>query len=170
YSGGVSKVSLSFRWYDAFRDDMHSVFLQHAINAGMNMGIVNPGKLVIYDEIEPDLKELVEDVVLNRREDSTDRLLEAAEKFKSKGGQTKEEDLAWREWPAETRLEHALVKGITNFIIEDTEACRLNASHPIEVIEGPLMDGMNVVGDLFGDGKMFLPQVEKSARVMKDRK
>ena len=166
-SGGVSNVSFSFRGNDAVREAIHSVFLYHAIKAGMNMGIVNPGQLVIYDEIEPDLKELVEDVVLNRREDSTDRLLEAAEKFKSKGGQTKEEDLAWREWPVEKRLEHALVKGITNFIIEDTEACRLNASHPIEVIEGPLMDGMNVVGDLFGDGKMFLPQVVKSARVMK---
>ncbi len=166
-SGGVSNVSFSFRGNDAVREAIHSVFLYHAIKAGMNMGIVNPGQLVIYDEIEPDLKELVEDVVLNRREDSTDRLLEAAEKFKSKGGQTKEEDLAWREWPVEKRLEHALVKGITNFIIEDTEACRLNASHPIDVIEGPLMDGMNVVGDLFGDGKMFLPQVVKSARVMK---
>ena len=166
-SGGVSNVSFSFRGNDAVREAIHSVFLYHAIKAGMNMGIVNPGQLVIYDEIEPDLKELVEDVVLNRREDSTDRLLEAAEKFKGKGGQAKEEDLAWREWPVEKRLEHALVKGITNFIIEDTEACRQNASHPIEVIEGPLMDGMNVVGDLFGDGKMFLPQVVKSARVMK---
>ena len=166
-SGGVSNVSFSFRGNDAVREAIHSVFLYHAIKAGMNMGIVNPGQLVIYDEIESDLKELVEDVVLNRREDSTDRLLEAAEKFKGKGGQAKEEDLAWREWPVEKRLEHALVKGITNFIIEDTEACRQNASHPIEVIEGPLMDGMNVVGDLFGDGKMFLPQVVKSARVMK---
>ena len=166
-SGGVSNVSFSFRGNDAVREAIHSVFLYHAIKAGMNMGIVNPGQLVIYDEIEPDLKELVEDVVLNRREDSTDRLLEAAEKFKGKGGQAKEEDLAWREWPVEKRLEHALVKGITNFIIEDTEACRQNASHPIEVIEGPLMDGMNVVGDLFGSGKMFLPQVVKSARVMK---
>ncbi len=166
-SGGVSNVSFSFRGNDAVREAIHSVFLYHAIKAGLNMGIVNPGQLVIYDDIEPDLKELVEDVVLNRRDDSTDRLLEAAEKFKGKGGQAKEEDLAWREWPVEKRLEHALVKGITNFIIEDTEACRLNASHPIEVIEGPLMAGMNVVGDLFGDGKMFLPQVVKSARVMK---
>ncbi|MDX5441898.1 MAG: methionine synthase [Alteromonadaceae bacterium] len=166
-SGGVSNVSFSFRGNDAVREAIHSVFLYHAVKAGMNMGIVNPGQLVIYDEIEPDLKELVEDVVLNRRDDSTDRLLEAAEKFKGKGGQTKEEDLAWREWPVEKRLEHALVKGITSYIIDDTEACRQNASHPIEVIEGPLMAGMNVVGDLFGDGKMFLPQVVKSARVMK---
>ncbi|XKH00772.1 methionine synthase [Marinobacter nauticus] len=166
-SGGVSNVSFSFRGNDAVREAIHSVFLYHAIKAGMNMGIVNPGQLVIYDEIEPDLKELVEDVVLNRREDSTDRLLEAAEKFKGKGGQAKEEDLAWREWPVEKRLEHALVKGITSYIIDDTEACRQNAEHPIEVIEGPLMAGMNVVGDLFGDGKMFLPQVVKSARVMK---
>ncbi|MHA7854398.1 methionine synthase [Marinobacter shengliensis] len=166
-SGGVSNVSFSFRGNDAVREAIHSVFLYHAVKAGMNMGIVNPGQLVIYDEIEPDLKELVEDVVLNRRDDSTDRLLEAAEKFKGKGGQTKEEDLAWREWPVEKRLEHALVKGITSYIIDDTEACRQNANHPIEVIEGPLMAGMNVVGDLFGDGKMFLPQVVKSARVMK---
>lgn len=166
-SGGVSNVSFSFRGNDAVREAIHSVFLYHAVKAGMNMGIVNPGQLVIYDEIEPDLKELVEDVVLNRRDDSTDRLLEAAEKFRGKGGQAKEEDLAWREWPVEKRLEHALVKGITSYIIDDTEACRQNASHPIEVIEGPLMAGMNVVGDLFGDGKMFLPQVVKSARVMK---
>jgi len=166
-SGGVSNVSFSFRGNDAVREAIHSVFLYHAIKAGMNMGIVNPGQLVIYDEIEPDLKELVEDVVLNRRDDATDRLLEAAEKFKGKGGKTREEDLAWRQWPVEKRLQHALVKGITNYITEDTEACRQNASHPIEVIEGPLMDGMNVVGDLFGDGKMFLPQVVKSARVMK---
>ena len=131
------------------------------------MGIVNPGQLVIYDEIEPELKARVEDVVLNRRADATDRLLEVAEKFRGKGGKTQEEDLAWREWPVEKRLEHALVKGITTYIVEDTEACRQRASHPIEVIEGPLMDGMNVVGDLFGDGKMFLPQVVKSARVMK---
>ncbi|MDP4546292.1 methionine synthase [Marinobacter sp. MDS2] len=166
-SGGVSNVSFSFRGNDAVREAIHSVFLYHAIKAGMNMGIVNPGQLVIYDEIEPGLKELVEDVVLNRREDSTDRLLEAAEKFKSKGGKTQEEDLAWRELPVQKRLEHALVKGITSYIIEDTEACRLEADRPIHVIEGPLMDGMNVVGDLFGDGKMFLPQVVKSARVMK---
>jgi 5-methyltetrahydrofolate--homocysteine methyltransferase len=166
-SGGVSNVSFSFRGNDVVREAIHSVFLYHAIKAGMNMGIVNPGQLVIYDEIEPELKALVEDVVLNRREDGTDRLLETAEQYRGQGTKTREEDLAWREWPVEKRLEHALVKGITSYIIEDTEACRLNASHPIEVIEGPLMDGMNVVGDLFGDGKMFLPQVVKSARVMK---
>ncbi|SDW63956.1 methionine synthase [Marinobacter mobilis] len=166
-SGGVSNVSFSFRGNDVVREAIHSVFLYHAIKAGMNMGIVNPGQLVIYDEIDPELKERVEDVVLNRRDDGTDRLLEVAERFKGKAGKTETEDLAWREWPVEKRLEHALVKGVTSFIVEDTEACRLNAKHPIEVIEGPLMDGMNVVGDLFGDGKMFLPQVVKSARVMK---
>lgn len=166
-SGGVSNVSFSFRGNDIVREAIHSVFLYHAIKAGMNMGIVNPGQLIIYDEIEPELKELVEDVVLNRREDSTDRLLEIAERFKGKGGKTQEEDLAWREWPVIKRLEHSLVKGITNFIIDDTEECRQQAERPIHVIEGPLMDGMNVVGDLFSDGKMFLPQVVKSARVMK---
>ncbi|SFM56195.1 methionine synthase [Marinobacter zhejiangensis] len=166
-SGGVSNVSFSFRGNDPVREAIHSVFLYHAIKAGMNMGIVNPGQLVIYDEIEPELKERVEDVVLNRRDDATDRLLEIAEQYRGKAGKTEVEDLAWREWPVEKRLEHALVKGITTYIVEDTEACRQNASHPIHVIEGPLMDGMNVVGDLFGDGKMFLPQVVKSARVMK---
>jgi 5-methyltetrahydrofolate--homocysteine methyltransferase len=166
-SGGVSNVSFSFRGNDAVREAIHSVFLYHAIKAGMNMGIVNPGQLVIYDEIDPELKGLVEDVVLNRRADATDRLLEIAERYRSKGGKTQEEDLAWREWPVEKRLQHALVKGITSHILDDTEDCRLRAEHPIEVIEGPLMDGMNVVGDLFGDGKMFLPQVVKSARVMK---
>jgi 5-methyltetrahydrofolate--homocysteine methyltransferase len=166
-SGGVSNVSFSFRGNDRVREAIHSVFLYHAIKAGMNMGIVNPGQLVIYDEIEPELKELVEDVVLNRREDGTERLLEIAERFKGQGGKVQEEDLAWREWPVEKRLEHALVKGITSYIIEDTEACRVRADRPIHVIEGPLMAGMNVVGDLFGDGKMFLPQVVKSARVMK---
>jgi 5-methyltetrahydrofolate--homocysteine methyltransferase len=166
-SGGVSNVSFSFRGNNIVREAIHSVFLYHAIKAGMNMGIVNPGQLVIYDEIEPELKELVEDVVLNRREDATDRLLEIAERYRGQAGKTQEEDLAWREWPVEKRVEHALVKGITNYIIEDTEACRQNAEYPIDVIEGPLMDGMNVVGDLFGAGKMFLPQVVKSARVMK---
>ncbi|WP_166259939.1 methionine synthase [Marinobacter salicampi] len=166
-SGGVSNVSFSFRGNDAVREAIHSVFLYHAIKAGMNMGIVNPSQLVIYDDIEPELKELVEDVVLNRRADGTDRLLEIAERYKGQGGKTQEEDLAWREWPVEKRLEHALVKGITSYIIDDTEACRVRAERPIHVIEGPLMDGMNVVGDLFGDGKMFLPQVVKSARVMK---
>ena len=166
-SGGVSNVSFSFRGNDIVREAIHSVFLYHAIKAGMNMGIVNPGQLVIYDEIDPELKERVEDVVLNRRDDATDRLLEIAERYKGQGGKTHEEDLAWREWPVEKRLEHALVKGITTYIVDDTEACRQRANHPIEVIEGPLMDGMNVVGDLFGSGKMFLPQVVKSARVMK---
>ncbi len=166
-SGGVSNVSFSFRGNDTVREAIHSVFLFHAIKAGMNMGIVNPGQLVVYDEIPPELKERVEDVVLNRREDGTDRLLEIADKFRGEGGRKPEEDLAWRELPVTKRLEHALVKGITSHIIEDTEEARLQADHPIEVIEGPLMDGMNVVGDLFGSGKMFLPQVVKSARVMK---
>ncbi|MEQ5833878.1 methionine synthase [Marinobacter sp. NFXS9] len=166
-SGGVSNVSFSFRGNDVVREAIHSVFLYHAIKAGMNMGIVNPGQLVVYDEIDPELRELVTDVVLNRREDGTDRLLEAAERYRGEVGKAREEDLAWREWPVQKRLEHALVKGITTYIIEDTEACRQEADRPIHVIEGPLMDGMNVVGDLFGDGKMFLPQVVKSARVMK---
>ncbi|MFE8069785.1 methionine synthase [Marinobacteraceae bacterium S3BR75-40.1] len=166
-SGGVSNVSFSFRGNNPVREAIHSVFLYHAIKAGMNMGIVNPGQLVIYDEIEPDLKERVEDLVLNRRSDATERLMEVADRFKGEGGKPKEEDLAWREWPVQKRLEHALVKGITSYIIDDTEQARQEAEHPIEVIEGPLMDGMNVVGDLFGAGKMFLPQVVKSARVMK---
>lgn len=166
-SGGVSNVSFSFRGNDAVREAIHSVFLFHAIKAGMNMGIVNPGQLVIYDEIDAELRERVEDVVLNRRDDATDRLLEIADKFKGGAAETKKENLEWREWPVAKRLEHSLVKGITTYIVEDTEAARLEASRPIEVIEGPLMDGMNVVGDLFGEGKMFLPQVVKSARVMK---
>ncbi|MDX1451730.1 MAG: methionine synthase [Oleiphilaceae bacterium] len=166
-SGGVSNVSFSFRGNDPVREAIHSVFLFHAIKAGMNMGIVNPGQLVIYDEIEPELKERVEDVVLNRRDDATDRLLEIADNYRGQKGEKQAENLEWREWPVTKRLEHALVKGITTFIIEDTEEARQQASRPIEVIEGPLMDGMNVVGDLFGAGKMFLPQVVKSARVMK---
>lgn len=166
-SGGVSNVSFSFRGNDGVREAIHSVFLYHAIQAGMNMGIVNPSQVVIYDDIDPELKECVEDVVLNRRDDATDRLLEIAERFKSGLGEQKVENLEWRELPVTKRLEHALVKGITSFIIEDTEEARLAAKRPIEVIEGPLMDGMNVVGDLFGAGKMFLPQVVKSARVMK---
>ena len=166
-SGGVSNVSFSFRGNNPVREAIHSVFLYHAIKAGMNMGIVNPGQLVIYDDIEPELKERVEDVVLNRRNDATDRLLEIADKYRGDVGEAKKEDLEWRKLPVEKRLEHALVKGITTYITEDTEEARLNASRPIEVIEGPLMDGMNVVGDLFGEGKMFLPQVVKSARVMK---
>ncbi len=166
-SGGVSNVSFSFRGNDPVREAIHSVFLFHAIKAGMNMGIVNPGQLVIYDEIDPELKERVEDVVLNRRDDATDRLLEIADQFRGQKGEKQVENLEWREWPVTKRLEHALVKGITTFIIEDTEEARQQALRPIEVIEGPLMDGMNVVGDLFGAGKMFLPQVVKSARVMK---
>jgi len=166
-SGGVSNVSFSFRGNDPVREAIHSVFLFHAIKAGMNMGIVNPGQLVIYDDIEPEFKERVEDVVLNRRIDATDRLLEIADQFIGSAKQAKTENLEWRNLPINKRLEHALVKGITTFIEEDTEAARLEAKRPIEVIEGPLMDGMNVVGDLFGEGKMFLPQVVKSARVMK---
>ncbi|ARU57064.1 B12-dependent methionine synthase [Oleiphilus messinensis] len=166
-SGGVSNVSFSFRGNNHVREAIHSVFLYHAIKAGMNMGIVNPAQLIIYDEIEPELKERVEDVVLNKRPDSTERLLEIAENYRGDAAKKPEEDLAWRELPVNKRLEHALVKGITTFIIEDTEIARQNAARPIEVIEGPLMDGMGVVGDLFGDGKMFLPQVVKSARVMK---
>jgi 5-methyltetrahydrofolate--homocysteine methyltransferase len=167
-SGGVSNVSFSFRGNDPVREAMHSVFLYHAIGAGMDMGIVNAGQLAIYETIEPELRERVEDVILDRRPDATERLLEIAQRFKGTGGERKrEDDLAWRQLPVAKRLEHALVKGIDAFVIEDTEAARLEAEHPLHVIEGPLMDGMNVVGDLFGSGKMFLPQVVKSARVMK---
>ena len=165
-SGGVSNVSFSFRGNDPVREAIHTAFLYHAIKAGMDMGIVNAGQLGVYAEIPKDLLERVEDVLLNRRPDSTERLVEFAGRFK---GQTKEqvEDLSWREAPVAERLSHALVKGITTYIIEDTEEARLSVARPILVIEGPLMDGMNVVGDLFGAGKMFLPQVVKSARVMK---
>ena len=165
-SGGVSNVSFSFRGNDVVREAIHTVFLYHAIQAGMDMAIVNAGMLGVYDELNPELRELVEDVVLNRRPDAGDRLVEAAGKF---AGQKKEEteDLEWRKAPVEERLSHALVKGITSHIVEDTEEARLKADHPLKVIEGPLMAGMNVVGDLFGAGKMFLPQVVKSARVMK---
>ncbi len=166
-SGGVSNLSFAFRGNEAVRAAMHSVFLYHAIRAGMDMGIVNAGALPVYDEIDPELRELAEDVVLNRRADATDRLLEAAERYKGGGVARKEADLAWREWPVDKRLEHALVKGITDFIEADTEEARRAANAPLDVIEGPLMAGMNVVGDLFGAGKMFLPQVVKSARVMK---
>ncbi len=166
-SGGVSNVSFSFRGNEPVREAMHSVFLYHAIQAGMDMGIVNAGQLAIYDEIEPDLRERVEDVILNRRPDATERLLEIAERYRGEAGKKKEEDLSWRELPVRERLTHALVKGINAFIEEDTEAARREATRPLDVIEGPLMDGMNVVGDLFGSGKMFLPQVVKSARVMK---
>jgi len=167
-SGGVSNVSFSFRGNDPVREAMHSVFLYHAIRAGMDMGIVNAGQLAIYEDIDLELREAVEDVILNRRGDATERLLAIAGRFKGEAGAGKRElDLKWRSWPVSKRLEHALVKGLDEFIVEDTEAARLEAEHPIRVIEGPLMDGMNVVGDLFGAGKMFLPQVVKSARVMK---
>ncbi len=166
-SGGISNVSFSFRGNNPVREAIHSVFLYHAIKAGLSMGIVNAGQLVIYDEIPEDLKQRVEDVILNTRDDATDRLLEVAEEYRGNGKQQKEEDLAWRNWSVEKRIEHALVKGISTYIVEDTEEARLQADKPVAVIEGPLMDGMNVVGDLFGSGKMFLPQVVKSARVMK---
>ncbi|HEJ2440684.1 TPA: methionine synthase [Burkholderia multivorans] len=169
-SGGVSNVSFSFRGNDPVREAIHTVFLYHAIQAGMDMGIVNAGQLGVYADLDPELRERVEDVILNRRPDSTDRLLEIADKFKT-GAAKKEENLEWRNQPVEKRLAHALVHGITNFIVEDTEEARVKIAEaggrPINVIEGPLMDGMNIVGDLFGQGKMFLPQVVKSARVMK---
>ena len=166
-SGGVSNVSFSFRGNDPVREAMHSVFLYHAIAAGMDMGIVNAGQLAIYEEIDRELRDVVEDVILNRRADSTERLLEMAARFKGDGGVRKQADLEWRSWPVTKRLEHALVKGIDDFVIEDTEQARLSFDRPLQVIEGPLMDGMNTVGDLFATGKMFLPQVVKSARVMK---
>jgi 5-methyltetrahydrofolate--homocysteine methyltransferase len=166
-SGGVSNVSFSFRGNDAVREAMHSVFLYHAIEAGMDMGIVNAGQLGVYEQIDVALREACEDVVLNRRADATERLLEIAARFKGGGAARRTEDLEWRKLPVNKRLEHALIKGIDDYIIEDTEEARLAAARPLEVIEGPLMDGMNVVGDLFGSGKMFLPQVVKSARVMK---
>ena len=165
-SGGVSNVSFSFRGNDAVREAIHAVFLYHAVRAGMNMGIVNPGQLEVYDEVDPELLEKIEDLVLNRRADATERLLELAESIHT-GGKSRVQDLSWREQTVEKRLEHALVKGITAYVEEDTEEARQKLPQAIEVIEGPLMDGMNVVGDLFGSGKMFLPQVVKSARVMK---
>ena len=168
-SGGVSNVSFSFRGNNVVREAIHSVFLYHAIKAGMDMGIVNAGQLAIYADLPANLRDAVEDVVLNRRDDATERLLEVAEEFKGQaGGQKgKVKDLSWREEPVDKRLEHALVNGIDEFVIDDTEKARLAAKRPLDVIEGPLMAGMNVVGDLFGAGKMFLPQVVKSARVMK---
>jgi 5-methyltetrahydrofolate--homocysteine methyltransferase len=166
-SGGVSNVSFSFRGNDSVREAMHSAFLYHAIRAGMDMGIVNAGQLAIYEDIGADLRTAVEDVILNRRPDATERLLEIAERFKGEGGTKRQTDLAWRSLPVAARLEHALVKGIDDYVVEDTEEARLSFAEPLHVIEGPLMDGMNVVGDLFGSGKMFLPQVVKSARVMK---
>ncbi len=168
-SGGVSNVSFSFRGNNVVREAIHSVFLYHAIRAGMDMGIVNAGQLAIYENVPKDLRDAVEDVVLNRRSDSTERLLDVAERYKGQAssGDERRQDLEWRDWPVEKRLEHALVKGIDEFVVDDAEAARQAATRPLDVIEGPLMDGMNVVGDLFGDGKMFLPQVVKSARVMK---
>ncbi|MBS1587358.1 MAG: methionine synthase [Bacteroidetes bacterium] len=165
-SGGVSNVSFSFRGNDTVREAIHSVFLLHAIKAGMDMGIVNAGQLQVYDEIEPQLRELCEDVILNKRPDATERLVSFAETVKAKGKEEKKDD-AWRSTTVEERLKHALVNGITDYIDTDTEEARQKYARPLEVIEGPLMDGMNVVGDLFGSGKMFLPQVVKSARVMK---
>ncbi|MEC8860079.1 MAG: methionine synthase [Pseudomonadota bacterium] len=166
-SGGVSNVSFSFRGNDPVREAIHSVFLYHAIKAGLNMGIVNAGQLTVYDDIPADLKERVSDIVLNRRSDGTDRLMEIAGKYSGTGSTESNEDVAWRDAPVQQRITHALVKGITRYIDADTEEARQQYDKPIEVIEGPLMDGMNVVGDLFGSGKMFLPQVVKSARVMK---
>jgi 5-methyltetrahydrofolate--homocysteine methyltransferase len=166
-SGGVSNVSFSFRGNNPVREAIHSVFLYHAIARGMDMGIVNAGQLAVYDELPAELRERVEDVVLNRRGDATERLLEIANDYRGDGVQAKKEDTEWRSWPVAKRLEHALVKGIDAHVAEDVEEARQQYAQPIEVIEGPLMDGMNVVGDLFGAGKMFLPQVVKSARVMK---
>ena len=165
-SGGVSNVSFAFRGNDPVREAMHAVFLYHATRAGMDMGIVNAGQLAVYEEIEPSLRERVEDVVLNRRADATERLLEIAGSVKGEK-KTREQDLSWRERPVGERLTHAMVAGISEYIEQDTEEARLQAERPLDVIEGPLMAGMNVVGDLFGSGKMFLPQVVKSARVMK---
>ena len=167
-SGGVSNVSFSFRGNNPVREAIHCVFLYHAIKQGMDMGIVNAGQLAIYDDLPTELREAVEDVIQNTRDDSTERLLDIAEKYRGDGSQAEEtKTLEWRSWEVNKRLEHALVKGITEFIVEDTEEARLNHERPLHVIEGPLMDGMSVVGDLFGAGKMFLPQVVKSARVMK---
>ena len=167
-SGGVSNVSFSFRGNEPLREAIHTVFLYHAIKAGLTMGIVNAGQLGIYDDLPAELREHVEDLVLNRRPDATERLLAIADRYSTK---KKEADdpalLAWRSWPVRKRIAHALVKGMNEFIVVDTEEARQQVTRPIEVIEGPLMDGMNEVGDLFGSGKMFLPQVVKSARVMK---
>jgi len=168
-SGGVSNVSFSFRGNNVMREAIHAVFLYHAIKQGMDMGIVNAGQLAIYDDLDPELREIVEDAVLNRSPDATEKLLDIAEKYRNQGNDESAVDSVaeWRTWPVEERLKHALVKGITTHIIEDTEEARQKLPTPLEVIEGPLMAGMDVVGDLFGDGKMFLPQVVKSARVMK---
>ena len=167
-SGGVSNVSFSFRGNNPVREAIHAVFLYHAIRAGLDMGIVNAGQLAVYDDLPAELRDAVEAVVLNRDPEAGERLVDIAPRYSGQGGETdKKEELEWRSWPVEKRLEHSLVKGITEFIEDDTEAARQRAERPLHVIEGPLMDGMNVVGDLFGEGKMFLPQVVKSARVMK---
>ena len=170
-SGGISNVSFSFRGNNAVREAIHAVFLFHAIEAGLDMGIVNAGALAVYDEIDPELRDRIEDVVLNRREDATERLLEIAERFRGDGAVAEKADEDWRSLPVDERITHALVKGIDDHVEDDTEELRAliaeRGGRPLEVIEGPLMDGMNVVGDLFGAGKMFLPQVVKSARVMK---
>ncbi len=166
-SGGLSNLSFSFRGNDPVREAMHSCFLYHAIPLGMDMAIVNAGQITVYDDIPDELRDHVEDVLFNRREDATDRLLAIADKYRGSGAATQVSDPKWREQPVEKRLEHALVHGIVDYVVDDTEECRQRADKPLDVIEGPLMDGMNVVGDLFGAGKMFLPQVVKSARVMK---
>jgi 5-methyltetrahydrofolate--homocysteine methyltransferase len=166
-SGGVSNLSFAFRGNETVREAMHSVFLYHAIAAGMDLGIVNAGQIAVYDDLDAELREACEDVVLNRRPDAAERLLAIAERHRGQGKEKREIDLSWRQWPVERRLSHALVHGITDFVAEDVEEARRLAPRPLAVIEGPLMDGMNVVGDLFGSGRMFLPQVVKSARVMK---
>jgi 5-methyltetrahydrofolate--homocysteine methyltransferase len=166
-SGGVSNLSFSFRGNEPVRRAMHSVFLYHAIQAGMDMGIVNAGQLDVYDAIDPELREACEDVIWDKRDDATERMIALAERYRGPDAVAEKQAQEWRGWPVARRLEHALVKGIDAHVIEDTEEARLQFPRPIEVIEGPLMDGMNVVGDLFGSGKMFLPQVVKSARVMK---
>src|SRR3954471_22073292 len=166
-SGGLSNLSFSFRGNEPVRRAMHSVFLYHAIPAGLDMAIVNAGQLDVYDTIDPELREACEDVILDRRDDATERLVELAEKYRGSDPVREKAEAEWRGWDVAKRLEHALVKGIDAHIVDDTEEARQSAERPIHVIEGPLMDGMNVVGDLFGAGKMFLPQVVKSARVMK---
>src|SRR5262249_55953294 len=165
-SGGISNLSFSFRGNDVVREAIHSAFLYHAIKAGLDMGIVNAGQLVVYEDIPKDLLERVEDIIFNRRPDATERMVEFAATVKGEGSK-KERDLSWRSAPVEARLSHALVHGVVDFIDADVEEARQKYSRPLEIIEGPLMDGMKVVGDLFGAGKMFLPQVVKSARAMK---
>ena len=167
-SGGISNVSFSFRGNDAVREAMHSVFLYHAIKSGLSMGIVNAGQLIVYEEIESDLKKLVEDVILNLNNEATEILVEKAADFLSSMQTSSEIDEKWREQEVEQRIAHALINGINKFIVDDAEEARQKLPSPVSVIEGPLMDGMNIVGDLFGEGKMFLPQVVKSARVMKE--